>query len=115
MNDFFCALSVVLAILSLILSTFAVQRAKRVVELPRAKLRSIESRIESCESSDSELLQLVRDLANSQKMTKVRTAARLNSSAPATTSDPDPYTDPDAWRKMMSKRIAMSKLGGSKL
>lgn len=109
MSAFFSASSVALAILSLILSAWSVRRATRAVELPRAKLRSIESRTESLESSVSEWSQIVTDLANSVKMQRVRAAAKLSSSDRRTDALPDPYKDPEGWRNAMNKRISAAK------
>lgn len=112
MNVFFSALSVASAILCLAGAWFSVRYARRVAELPRAKLRSIELRTESLENSVSEWSQTVTDLANSQKMTRVRAASKHASSAPTDDGLPDPFKDPDGWRKAMNKRIAMSRFNG---
>jgi ABC-type transport system involved in cytochrome bd biosynthesis fused ATPase/permease subunit len=112
MNVFFSVLSAVAAIASLLGAFLAVRYARRVAELPRAKLRSIELRTESLENSVSEWSQTVTDLANSQKMTRVRAASTHASKARTDDGLPDPFTDPDGWRKAMNKRIAMSKFNG---
>lgn len=109
MSDFFSVSSVVLAILSLILSGWSVLRARRVVALPLAKLRSIESRTESLENSVSEWSQTVTDLANSLKMTRVRAAAKHASSDRKVDALPDPYKDPDAWRAAKNRTLMPGK------
>lgn len=112
MNVFFFVLSAASATLSLAGAYFSVRYARRVAELPRAKLRSIELRIESLENSVLEWSQTVTDLANSQKMTRVRAASKHASSDQTKDGMPDPYRDPDGWRKAMNKRIAMRGLNG---
>lgn len=112
MSDFFSALSVVLATASLILAFWSARSAKRAVESPPAKLRSIESRIESLEGSVSEWSQLTTDVANSVKMMKVRRMTAGPSSSAQADDFPDPYKDPDKWRAAMNRRIAASKLNG---
>lgn len=112
MNDFSSVLSAGAAILCLLAAISAALYARRVVALPRAKLRSIELRIESLENSVSEWSQTVTDLANSLKMTRVRAASTHASKARTDDGLPDPFTDPDGWRKAMNKRIAMSRFNG---
>lgn len=109
MSDFFCALSAVLAILSLTLAIFAVRSARRAAGSSPAKLRSIESRIALLESSVSEWSQLTTDVANSVKMMKVRRATAGPSSSGRGDDLPDPYKDPDGWRSAMNRRIGQQR------
>jgi hypothetical protein len=101
------ALSVLSLVCSLMGAWLSVRRANRVVESPRAKLRSVESRLESAEDSLSELRDLVKTATESLKMQRVRKASRHASSPDL----PDPYTEPEAWRKAMNIRLISGKLG----
>lgn len=109
-HDFFSALSVVLSLSSLILSTFAVLRASRVAALPEKRLRSLESAQQSNADQLEQLLEHVTEMTNSLKMQRVRAAAKHSS---VTRPEmPDPYKDPNGWRDAMNKRIALGKLNG---
>lgn len=102
-----CALTAVLSVVSLAVAIFAVRSAARVVELPAAKLRLLESRTQSIADSVAECQDLVKDLANRVKMARVRRAGTEH----ATRDDelPDPHRDPDAWRKAMNLRLVMQR------
>jgi hypothetical protein len=93
--------------LSLVGLVWSVRRAGRVVESPRAKLRSVESRLESAEDSLSELRDLVKAQTESMKMARVRKASTHASSS----GMPDPWTDPEGWKKAMNLRLVKGKLG----
>lgn len=111
MSVFLLALSAVTCLACLIVTIWLARRAAHVAELPGARLRSIESRLASLENSGSDLLQLITDMANSQKMQRVRAASKHSSSDRRGDGLPDPHTDPDGWRKAMNLRIAQSRLG----
>ena len=77
----------------------------------QARLRVVESRIELLERSVTDWSQATTDIAQSIKMTRVRKAAKLDSSDQATTM-PDPHKDPEAWRKAMNLDLARRRLAG---
>ena len=112
MSDFFSALSVALATLSLILAFWSARVARRAAASALEKPRSIESRIASLESSVSEWSQLTTDLANRVKMMRVRAATAGPSSSARQGELPDPYRDPDGWRQAMNKRIGQQRITG---
>lgn len=100
---FSCVLSAISLAVALI---FAARSAKAgSASVPR-RVRSLELRVESLEQSLDEQMQLVRDLANSQKMTRVRRAG-LNH---ANSTLPDPYKNPDQWRQEMNRRLGASRI-----
>jgi hypothetical protein len=70
--------------------------------------RSLESRVQSLETSSNEWTEELRLLANRVKMQRVRTAVAHTDAQPGKL--PDPYKDPDGWRNAMNKRLAASKL-----
>lgn len=112
MSGFSFAWSVALAILCPILAYFAARSAARGAGSSPARLRSIESRIESLENSVSEWSQLTTDLANRVKMMRVRAATAGPSSSGRQGELPDPYRDPDGWRQAMNKRIGQQRITG---
>lgn len=107
---FFCVSTAAIACASLVISVFAARRAARALESPPLRLRSVESKLQSCEQLVEEHTQAITDLTNRLKMMKVRSA-----SSHASRSDndlPDPYREPDAWRKAANARLALNKLNG---
>jgi biopolymer transport protein ExbB/TolQ len=106
----FCVSTVAASAWSAIRSFRSARRADRAAESLREKLRFIESRIASLESSVSEWSQTTTDLANSLKMTRVRQAAKL---ASATVPEkPDPYKDPEGWRAWQNRNLPVFRAGG---
>jgi len=103
----FCALSAVLSVVCLAAAVYAARSARHVAELPAAKLRSLESRMQSTEDLAAECRDLVKDLANRVKMARVRRAGLDH----ATRDDelPDPHRDPEGWRKAMNLRLVMNR------
>jgi hypothetical protein len=104
----FCALSALGSIGCLLAALSLARRAKVAAELPHQKVRSVESRLLLLERSLNDQQELLTELANKVKMTKLRNVVRHGSNGAA---DPDPYSQPDEWRKMMGKRLAEAKLG----
>jgi hypothetical protein len=107
---FFCVSTAVIACASLLLAFFAVLYARRALESPPLRLRSVELKAQSCEQLVEEHTQAITDLTNRLKMMKVRSA-----SSHAIKDDnglPDPYRDPDGWRRAMNSRMALSKING---
>ena len=104
----FCALSVVLSIVSMAWARSAALTARHALASPPQKLHLLTSQVESLTTSRDEMLSLLADLANRLKMQRVRTVA-THGTAP--NSEPDPYKDPEAWRKMMSRRMVEAKMG----
>lgn len=102
-----CALTAVLSGVALVIALFAARNASHVAELPAAKLRSLESRMQSIADSVEECQDLVKDLANRVKMARVRRAGTEH----ATRQDelPDPHTDPEGWRKAMNLKLVMNR------
>ena len=111
----FCALSVVLSILSLAWARSAVLTARHALASPPQKLASLTSQVESLTTSRDEMLSLLADLANRLKMQRVRAATSHTDRGPTPTrgggDEPDPYKDPEAWRKMMNRRMVEAKTG----
>jgi len=107
---FFFVLTAVTACASLAISVFAARRAGLALASPPQRLRSVESRLQSCEQLVEEHTQAMTDMANRLKMIKVRSAT--SHAAKDDNSLPDPYRDPDGWRRAMNSRIALNKLNG---
>lgn len=104
----FCALSVCVSVICLLVASYAVRIANQRQESPRHAIRSCELRLQSLEDSRTETLQTLADLANRLKMQRVRAAAKHAEGSPG---EPDPYTQPDEWRKLANKRLSEAKLG----
>lgn len=104
MDGFFNALSVAAFILSILAALFSARLATLVQAL-REQLRAFPlSRLKSVETSQEEIAETVKQLANRVKMQRVRTAINHTNDEP---TNPDPYTNPDAWRRAANKRIAL--------
>ncbi len=94
----FCALS---AIAAPVLSFLVARRVVADAASSARSARSVVSRVELLEASVSETQDLVKDLANSLKMARVRRAGLTHA---AGNEPPNPYTHPDEWRKFMNKQ-----------
>lgn len=104
--------SAVLSSCCLIATMFLARRARHDSAPAAAQIRSVTSRIASLsESLEATQVELER-LSNRVKMQRVRNVTEHSASGPRPPGDvPDPYTDPDAWRKHMSRKLAMQKVG----
>jgi TolA-binding protein len=87
---------------------FVAQRATADAESLRKRLRSCESRIESISNSVEEQTATLTELANRVKMQRVRNVVNH---AAGSSGEPDPYKNPDEWRAMMTRKIALAKVG----
>lgn len=87
---------------------FVARNAARDAESLRKRVRSCESRTESLSNSLDELTGTVTEIANRAKMQRVRAAANH---ATGSSGEPDPYKNPDEWRSMMTRKIALAKVG----
>lgn len=99
----FNVLSVLGFFLSILAVSFAARSAIRVRELQDMLTRSPLSRVQSLETSLTDMQGALTEVANRVKMMKVRNAA---THVPEKSSEPDPYKDPDGWRRSMNRRLA---------
>jgi hypothetical protein len=107
-TTFFFVLTVIVSALCLIGTIYVARNAARDAASLQKRLRSCESRLESAITSHDELLATVTDLANRVKMQRVRNTV---THATSSSGEPDPYKNPDEWRSMMTRKIALAKVG----
>lgn len=99
---FFCVLSAILCGLCLAAACFVALTARHERESLLRKLRSCESQNKLFESSLDELREVVQEVANSQKMQRVRRATKH---ATGSHGEPDAKADPEAWRAWMNSKL----------
>ena len=99
----FCALSAIVCIACLIGTSFAAQNASRERESLHRRLRSCESTTQSVITSQAEWQDVVANLANQVKMTKVRKA--LTHTDRDKNGEPDAKSDPEAWRAWKNAQL----------
>lgn len=104
-HDFSSALSAIFSVLALILALFAARGASPGWGSQRRKLRSLDSRIESCEESCQSLTEELLRVANSQKMQRVRAATTHATGNSRLNGEPDPATHPNEWRDWKNKQL----------
>jgi hypothetical protein len=99
---FFCVSSAILCGLCLTGAIFVALAARHERESLLRKLRSCESQIKSTLDSVDELREIVQEIANSQKMQRVRRATKH---AAGSMGEPDPKADPEGWRAWMNSKL----------
>lgn len=107
-TTFFFALTVIASVTCLIGTIYVARSAKVGAASLQKRLRSCESQIASMTTSQEELVQTVTDVANRVKMQRVRNIATHATGSPG---EPDPYKNPDEWRSMMTRKLALAKVG----
>lgn len=106
-TDIFSALSAAIAFCSAVGAVFAARRAYRVSVSLRGRLRSCESQLELTGRSLEESRELLTELANKIKMTKLRNVVRHGSNA---SEAPDPFKEPEAWRKYANVELLKGRI-----
>jgi len=71
----------------------------------RKRIDSCESTVQSVTSSLREWQEVVADLANQIKMTKVRKALNHSGNGTRPGGEPDPKVDPEAWRTWKNAQL----------
>lgn len=99
----FCVLSAIASGLCLLGSLYVARNARRDSESLRKKVLSCESQARSITTSLTEWQEVVAQLANSVKMTKVRKA--LTHTDRDKGGEPDARSDPEAWRAWKNAQL----------
>lgn len=102
-TNIFIALTAILCVFCLTGCIFVAQNATRESESVRRRLRSCELQTESLQRSVEETQQAMTDLANSQKMQRVRAATRHG--LKNASGEPDPHIDPEGWRAWKNRQL----------
>lgn len=99
----FSALSAIVCLGCLVGTLFAARNASHAQESLRRRLRSCESTTQSVITSQAEWQEVVANLANQVKMTKVRKA--LNHTDRDKGGEPDAKSDPEGWRAWKNAQL----------
>lgn len=96
------ALSAIISVCCVLGCLSVARNAVRDSDSLRKRVSSCESTARSVISSQQEWQEVVANLANSIKMTKVRKALTHTDRQ---TGEPDPKVDPEAWRAWMNAKL----------
>ena len=99
---FFYALTAIVSVACLTGCIVTVQNAAAAQASLLRRLRSCESEMQSLSDSSEELRLIVKSVAESQKMSRVRKAT---THAVGSTGEPDPIREPEQWRAWMNTQI----------
>lgn len=98
-----CALSAITSVCCVLACLSVARNAARASDSLHKRVSSCESTAQSVISSQREWQEVVADLANQIKMTKVRKALNHTGTRPG--GEPDPKLDPEGWRAWKNAQL----------
>jgi hypothetical protein len=99
----FCALSATVSAICVLACLSVARNAARASDSLRKRISSCESTAQSVITSQRDWQEVVTDLANQVKMTKVRKALNHTGTRPG--GEPDPKLDPEGWRTWKNAQL----------